>query len=171
MKLVPVLMHSDGTELYTTKTFDRVCQNCNPLSCAAGSINSVDSVLRMSPLTLTMFFSQFREVVAWPIFFWIIVKQRIERCEEKTVCLPSLLVLSAATSPDLRICSTIERTFFVKYEFLPIVWNSDVTQQFRRYQFPTCVSLHGTSIQRGIFIFGTHATLESGLAVSSKRCT
>ena len=39
------------------------------------------------------------------------------------------------------------RTSLVKYEFLPIVWNSHVTEQFRRYQFSTCVSLNGTNVR------------------------
>ena len=41
----------------------------------------------------------------------------------------------------------------MKQEFLPLVRNSDVTHQLRRYQIPTNVSLNGTNKQEGIFEF------------------
>ena len=56
----------------------------------------------------------------------------------------------------------------MKYELLPIVWNSDVTEQVRRCQFSICVSLNGTDVQQGIFLSGTHATLEHDLVASSR---
>ena len=66
------------------------------------------------------------------------------RGAKKTLCLPCLLVLPPATSPDLRIEVQSKE---LPHEFFQIVWNSEVTPQFRRYQFATCVSLNGTHIQ------------------------
>ena len=36
----------------------------------------------------------------------------------------------------------------MKQEFIPFVWNGDVTHQLKRYQIPTGASLNGTKIQK-----------------------
>ena len=78
------------------------------------------------------------------------------------VCLPSLLSRPPVMSPDLRI--NIKRTFSMKQEFFPFVWNSDVTHQLTRCQIPTSVSLNGTNLQQDVF--GIHAVLEPHLVAS-----
>ena len=54
----------------------------------------------------------------------------------------------------------------MEYKFFPVVWNSDVTHQLRRYQIPTSMSLHRTNIQEEIS--GIRAILETHLVTSLK---
>ena len=69
---------SDGTELHSTMAFDRVCQGCSPLFCALvffyTSRQCPEIVFHFLRLC---YISRFREVVAWPFFFWIVLRQRI----------------------------------------------------------------------------------------------
>ena len=74
------------------------------------------------------------------------------------VCLPSFC------ETCFQDTAQVERTGSVEYELFPIVCNSDVTHQFRRYQLSTSVSSNRTKKHQGIS--GTLATLEPHLVTS-----
>ena len=52
----------------------------------------------------------------------------------------------------------------MKQEFFPFVWNSDMTDQLKRYQIPTSVSMNSTNVQQNAS--GIRAILEPSFANS-----
>ena len=63
----------------------------------------------------------------------------------------SLLSLPPAMSPMLRIKMMLKRTTSMEYPLFPIVWNSDITHQFRFNHDSPSVPLNCTKIQKGTF--------------------
>ena len=119
----------------------------------SGQIDLLNSVLRRSPLASIMFHSWFREVVC-QYFSWFLLKYLIQSCKE--ICSSSIFACSFSSNESwLENWSTIEETFFVTCELFPIVWNSDVTQHFRRWQFSTCVSLKARMYNKRIFLWNS----------------
>ena len=160
-------MHSDGTELNTTMAFDRVCQNCDPSSCALTELTPINRVLRRSPLASIMFHSWSREVVACQYFAWYSLKYRIERCEEN--CLSSIFAcFSQQRVPYLRIQEQSKE--------LPL-WN---VNSFQLYGIATWPSNSGAinlppvcpwmsrMYNKEFLNFGTHAALEPDLVAPTK---
>ena len=61
--------------------------------------------------------------------------------------LSSLLAFSSSCNEScFKDRVDVERTTSMEYKLFPIVWNGDVTYQFRRYHVPTSAPLNSTNI-------------------------
>ena len=158
-------MQSSGTGSCTSMACDFVCQNCNPWSGARDNFFPAYSILVVLPIAVLMHFPWHWKVVTEFFFIWTFSK-RVEKCEED--CLSSLLAFSSSCNESLlKDGLDVESTSSMDEKLFPIVWNYDVTHQFRCDHVSTSVSLNCTNVHQN---FGNSRNTRTSSCYFLHRC-